>query len=63
MKVFLAPEIRKSVLEELAFTKSVFLGLVNFGFLDLANFVTVYRFSKFLLTSLLLTLAVPLGTF
>ncbi len=35
MKVFLAPEVKKSVLE-LAFTK--------FGFLDLANFVAIDRF-------------------
>ncbi len=50
MKASLALGVRKSVLEELAFvkfwafTKSDFLGLVNFGFLDLANFATVDRF-------------------
>ena len=46
IKAFLAPKIRKSVLKELAFIKSDFLGLANFGFLDLANFVAVDRFSK-----------------
>ncbi len=50
MKAFLTPRVRKSVLEELAFakfwafTKSDFLSLVNFGFLDLANFTMVDRF-------------------
>ncbi len=50
MKAFSALEIWKSVPEELtiakfwAFTKSDFLGLVNFGFLDLADFISVNRF-------------------
>ena len=44
IKAFLALEGRKSILEELIFAKSDFLGLVNFGFLDFANFVAVDRF-------------------
>ena len=45
MKAFLAPGIRKSV-PKIAFTfsKSDFLGLNNFEFLDLAKFATVDRF-------------------
>ncbi len=48
MKASLAPKVRKSVLKELVFAKSDFLGLVNFGFLDLADFAVVNRFSKIL---------------
>ncbi len=50
MKAFLALRVKKSIPKELAFakfwdfTKSDFLGLVNFGFLDLADFATVDRF-------------------
>ncbi len=50
MKASLALGIRKSIPEKLvfakfwAFTKSDFLSLVNFGFLDLADFVIVDRF-------------------
>ncbi len=50
MKASLALKVRKSVPEELAFAKfwafikSDFLGLVNFGFLDLDNFAAVNRF-------------------
>ena len=62
MKAFLAPEIRKSVLGELAFAKSDFWDLVNFGFLDLVNFLAVDRFSKLLPTSPLPAPVVPLGT-
>ncbi len=53
MKAFLALGVRKSVPKKLvyakffAFTKSDFLGLVNFDFLDLANFVAVDKFSIF----------------
>ncbi len=52
MKAFLASKIRKSVSEELtfaklAFGKSDFLNLVDFDFLDLADFIAVDRFSKF----------------
>ncbi len=51
MKVFLASGVRKSIpkltLAELAFGKSEFLNLVNFDFLDLADFAAVDRFSKF----------------
>lgn len=51
MKVFLVSGVKKSVLLKLTFIKfwtyitSDFLGLVNFGFLDLDNFVMVDRFS------------------
>ncbi len=45
MKASLAPGVRKSVLK-LAFGKSDFLDLVSFGFLDLADFTAVDRFSK-----------------
>ncbi len=51
MKAFLALGVIKSVLEKLvfikffAFTKSDFLNLVNFGFLNFANFVIVDKFS------------------
>ena len=44
MKAFLAPKIRKSVLE-FVFSKSDLLGLVDFDFLNLAKFATVDRFS------------------
>ena len=44
MKTFWALEVRKSVSKKLVFTKSDFLGLVNFGFLDFANFVDFYKF-------------------
>ena len=56
MKVFLALEVRKSVLIKLAFAKSFgkidvldlaesdFLDLAKFDFLDLADFTTVDRF-------------------
>ncbi len=54
IKVFLALGVRKSVLElilaKLAFGKSDFLNLVDFYFLDLADFAIVDRFSKFLPT-------------
>ena len=63
MKVSLAPEVRKSVLKKLAFTKSGFLDLVNFSFLDLADFVAIDRFSKLLLTPLPPVLLVLLGIF
>lgn len=43
IKAFLAPKVRKSVLEKLVFVKSEFL--VNFIFLDLPNFVLFDRFS------------------
>ena len=59
MKAFLALEIRKSIPGELAFAKSDFLNLVNFNFLDLADFVAVDRFSKFLPTPLPLAPVVP----
>ncbi len=49
MKAFLTLRVRKSVPEELAFAKSDFLTLVNFGFLDLADFAVVNRFLIFLL--------------
>ena len=61
MKVFLASKVRKSVSKELIFTKSNFLGFINFGFLDLIDFAIVDRFSKFLPTLSLSTPAVPLG--
>ncbi len=67
MKAILTSEVRKSVLEKLAFTKfwaftkSDFLGLVNFGFLDLADFATVDRFLIVPPTLLLIILVVPLG--
>ena len=41
MKVFLALGVRKSVPEK---AKSGTLGLVNFGFLDFADFAAVDRF-------------------
>ena len=46
IKASLTSEIRKSI-PKLAFTfgKSDFLGLVNFNFLDLAEFAIVDRFS------------------
>ncbi len=44
MKVFLALRVKKSVLKELAFAKSDFLVLVNFGFLDLTDFAAINRF-------------------
>ncbi len=54
MKAFLALGIRKSVTQliftKFAFSKSDFLDLVNFNFLDLANFVAIVRFLKFLPT-------------
>lgn len=61
MKAFLAIGVKKSVLKEVAFAKShflafVFLNLVRFKFLDLANFVIVNRFSISLLISQLLVL-------
>ena len=62
MKAFLAPEIRKSISEKLAFAKPDFLNLVNFGFLDLANFAIVDRFSKLLPILPSLTPIVPLST-
>ncbi len=50
MKAFLALGVRNSVPEltlvKLAFGKSDFLDLVNFDFLDLADFAAVDRFSK-----------------
>ncbi len=49
MKASLAPGVRKSV-QELAFAKFDFLDLVSFGFLDLADFIAVDKFSKLLLT-------------
>ena len=62
IKVFLAPKIKKCVLEELAHTKSDFLGLVNSGFLDLANFAAVDRFPKLLPTPPPLSLVILFGT-
>ncbi len=53
IKAFLAPGVRKSVLEKLAFANS---------FLDLADFVMVDRFSKIPPTPLTSAPAVPLGT-
>ncbi len=65
MKAFLAPIVKKSVLEELtfAFGKFDFLNLANFGFLDLANFTTVDKFSILLPTLPLSALAVLLSIF
>ena len=60
MKAFLVLKVRKSVLEELAFTKSDFLDLVTFGFL--ADFVVVDRYSKLLPTLPPPALAISLGT-
>ena len=57
-KTFLASEVRKSVLEELVFAKSDSLSLVNFGFLDFADFVVVDRF---LILSPILSLAASLA--
>ncbi len=57
MKAFLASKVGKSVSKELTlakfwtFTKSDFLGLVNYSFLDLANFAVVDRFLKLTPTS------------
>ena len=46
IKTFLALKIRKSVPKlAFAFSKSDFLGLVNFDFLDLVKFLIVDRFS------------------
>ena len=46
MKAFLAPEVRKSVPKfAFAFSKSDFLDLIDFNFLDLAKFITIDRFS------------------
>ncbi len=52
MKASLAPGVRKSI-PELAFAKSDFLDLVSFGFLDLADFTAINRFSKLPPTPLL----------
>ena len=61
MKAFLALRVRKSVpvltFIKLTFGKSDFLDSTNFGFLDLANFATVDRFSKLPSTSPLPALA------
>lgn len=48
MKAFLAPKVRKSVSEELTFTKYNFLDLVNFSFSDLTSFAVIDRFLIFL---------------
>ena len=62
MKAFLALEVRKSVSNlAFVFSKSDFLGLVDFDFLNLAEFATV---DKFLILSPTLppsTLTVALG--
>ncbi len=67
MKAFLALGVRKSVSEELtfiklAFSKSDFLDLVDFGFLDLAKFAIVDRFLILLPTLPLFALVVLLNT-
>ena len=61
MKAFLALKVRKSIPEELVFTKSDFLGLVNFGFLDLANFAVIDSTLTFLPISPLLAFLASLG--
>lgn len=64
IKVFLALEVIKSVLEELVFVKSKFLNLAKFDFLDLIKFVIIDRFFIFIpispLPILLITLLVVL---
>ena len=47
----MALKIRKSVPKELVFAKSDFLDLVNFGFLDFADFAAVDRFLIFSVAS------------
>ena len=58
MKIFLAPKIRKSLLEKLIFVKSDFLDLVNFDFLDIAHFAIIDRFLIFPSILLILSLSV-----
>ena len=62
MKASLALKVRKSIPREFAFAKSDFLGLVSFGFLDLADFAAVDRFSKLSPTPLLLASVVSFST-
>ncbi len=66
MKAFLTLGVRKSVpkltFAKLAFDKFDFLHLVNFDFLDLADFAAVDRFSKLPPTPPPLALLVALGT-
>ncbi len=65
MNTFLAPGVRKSILEltftELVFSKSDFLDLVKYDFLDLAKFAMVDRFFIFSPTPPPSTPVIPLG--